>query len=338
MASDKESDNIDLEKQINNPSIDTPHLVILGAGASRAACPNGDKNGKKLPLMKELGEVLDINSILKNYGVSFDGGNFEEFYSNLVIEHKNQEVISKVEHAVYEYFSSLEIPDEPTVYDYLVLSLRAKDVIATFNWDPLLFQALSRNKKFPLPYVWFLHGNVSVGICLEHRAMGPTGTNCLHCGELFTPSKLLYPIKDKDYSNDLFISAQWKLLEKALEEAFIFTIFGYSAPTTDAKAIDIMKKIWRKLGEREREEVEIINIENRDRLYDSWEPFIVRSHYRILDNYFDSITSNWPRRSCERIWDQFFMLRLIDKNPQPKGIDLKTLQEWHLPLVKAEQE
>jgi len=23
-----------------------PHIVILGAGASRAVCPNGDKNGK----------------------------------------------------------------------------------------------------------------------------------------------------------------------------------------------------------------------------------------------------------------------------------------------------
>ena len=176
--------------------------------------------------------------------------------------------------------------------------------------------------------------------------MGPVGANCLHCGRVFTPSKLLYPIKDKDYFNDIFISAQWRHLEKALEKAFIFTIFGYSAPTTDTAAIDFMKKVWKKTGERdwkktgerELEEIEIINIENRDRLYASWEPFIVRSHYRIYDKYFDSIMSNWPRRSCEKIWDQFAMLKLTDENPQPKGVDLKTLQEWHLPLVKAESE
>ena len=75
-----------LETSINN----SPHLVILGAGASRAACPNGDKNGKKLPLMRDLGEVLDINSIVKDYDLRFDDGNFEEFSSYLVTEHKNQ--------------------------------------------------------------------------------------------------------------------------------------------------------------------------------------------------------------------------------------------------------
>jgi hypothetical protein len=174
--------------------------------------------------------------------------------------------------------------------------------------------------------------------------MGPIGTNCVHCGKIFTPSKLLYPIKDKDYFNDLFISAQWRHLEDALERAFIVTIFGYSAPTTDTVAIDFMKKAWKKsterdwkkTGEREMEEIEIINIENRDRLYASWEPFIVRSHYRIRDNYFDSIMSKWPRRSCEQVWNQFFMLRFTDKNCQPKNVDLKTLQEWDQPLVNAE--
>ncbi|MBA7568543.1 hypothetical protein ES708_10272 [subsurface metagenome] len=34
-----------------------PHIVILGADASRAVCPNGDKNGKILQLMNDLTEI-----------------------------------------------------------------------------------------------------------------------------------------------------------------------------------------------------------------------------------------------------------------------------------------
>lgn len=40
-------DVIDIEEQIEHPDLGTHHLVILGAGASRAACPIGDRNGKK---------------------------------------------------------------------------------------------------------------------------------------------------------------------------------------------------------------------------------------------------------------------------------------------------
>ena len=36
------------------PSFGGPHVVLLGAGASRAVCTNGDKHGRKLPLMSDL--------------------------------------------------------------------------------------------------------------------------------------------------------------------------------------------------------------------------------------------------------------------------------------------
>ena len=35
-----------------------PHVVLLGAGASKAAMPNGDKNGRAIPLMDELPKIL----------------------------------------------------------------------------------------------------------------------------------------------------------------------------------------------------------------------------------------------------------------------------------------
>ena len=34
--------------------------------------------------------------------------------------------------AIFQYFSSLSLPGIPTIYDHLLLSLRPKDVIATF--------------------------------------------------------------------------------------------------------------------------------------------------------------------------------------------------------------
>ena len=37
------------------------------------------------------------------------------------------------------------IPDDVTLYDYLVLSLTDKDAIISFNWDPFLVQAYRRN-------------------------------------------------------------------------------------------------------------------------------------------------------------------------------------------------
>ncbi|MHA1748548.1 MAG: hypothetical protein ACTSXN_02865 [Promethearchaeota archaeon] len=43
--------------------------------------------------------------------------------------------------------------ESPTIYDYLILSLRKKDVIATFNWDPLLVQAAWKNRNFDLPNI-----------------------------------------------------------------------------------------------------------------------------------------------------------------------------------------
>ena len=38
----------------DNKMLHAPHVVMLGAGASVAAFPNGDKNGRKVPLMKDL--------------------------------------------------------------------------------------------------------------------------------------------------------------------------------------------------------------------------------------------------------------------------------------------
>ncbi|NLA25845.1 MAG: hypothetical protein GX878_00460, partial [Firmicutes bacterium] len=136
------------------------HVALLGAGASIAAIPEGDKNGKETSVMLNFIDKLDMNDILYGVPLNTKSNNLEDIYSELVSLEKYKKVRLELEARIYDYFSSLEIPDEPSVYDFLILSLTSKDLIATFNWDPLLLQAYQRVNKLTknLPELAFLHG------------------------------------------------------------------------------------------------------------------------------------------------------------------------------------
>jgi hypothetical protein len=235
------------------------------------------------------------------------------------------------------YFSILELPPTPTLYDYLVLSLRPKDFIATFNWDPFLLQALKRNSTVcPIPHAAFLHGCVSLGICEADMLKAPYPGTCSRCSQELRPSRLLFPVRDKDYDSDLHISGEWSGFQVALEHAFILTIFGYGAPKTDAKAVAIMKTAWAKPDNRELEETEIIDIRPHQELHATWKPFILRQHYRTPAEFSKSTLGRFPRRTCETIWNQFMMLQIPKDNPAPTGVTLSELQDWHLQLIEKE--
>ena len=68
---------------ISEPKNMRPHVVILGAGASVAAFPQGDATGKILPTMDNLVEVVGLRPILEDSGVDYHNQNFEELYSQL---------------------------------------------------------------------------------------------------------------------------------------------------------------------------------------------------------------------------------------------------------------
>ena len=70
-----------------------------------------------------------------------------------------KEAKNELEVAIREYMNGFELPDKATIYDFLVLSLTSKDLIATFNWDPFLVQAMGRVQKYTknIPQVAFLH-------------------------------------------------------------------------------------------------------------------------------------------------------------------------------------
>ena len=48
------------DELIRNPEMHRPHVVFLGAGASVAACPQGDKNGRHLPTMENFVDIIGL--------------------------------------------------------------------------------------------------------------------------------------------------------------------------------------------------------------------------------------------------------------------------------------
>lgn len=101
--------------------MERPHVFILGAGASLAAFPNGDANGIKLPLMNNLIDTVGLREILSKYNCKIQTENFEDLFSTLFEQDPRSKLLVEIESKVVQYFRSLRLPDEPTIYDYLVL-------------------------------------------------------------------------------------------------------------------------------------------------------------------------------------------------------------------------
>lgn len=296
-----------------------PHVVILGAGASCATIPNGDKYGKKISAMSGFISKLGLSDIISKITINTSSDNLEDIYMELDERSKNEqdckEVKEELEKIIWEYMSDYQLPDNPTIYDFLVMSLTSKDLIATFNWDPLLVQAIIRAMKYTdnIPQVAFLHGNVAVGFCEQDNVMGRVGTKC-RCGKNLNPIKLLFPIKKKDYSSDIAIEKSWKVLNDALERAYMVTIFGYSAPKSDVEAIEMMKKAWGSINDRNLEEIELIDIREEEEIIESWSKFIHTHHYSYHTNFFDSTLARCPRRTCEAIFDRLMKCISLEGN------------------------
>jgi hypothetical protein len=329
------SSEVTAENEIARADFNGPHVVILGAGASVAACPQGDASGKKLPVMKNFLDVIDLGDIPDIE----HRDDFEAVYSKLVGNPQHAERCKTIEGAIYDYFATLRLPPTPTIYDYLILSLRPKDVIATFNWDPFLLQALRRcyRQGDRAPTLLFLHGNVLVGFCSEHKCVGATDATCSVCKKPFTPSRLLYPVVDKKYDEDPLIVQDWQLLRRALEHAFMVTIFGYSAPKSDVVARELLLKAWGGGETRSLEQIELIDIREEDDLLETWDEFIHSHHYDVRKDFFGSWTANHPRRTGEAFWKQNMEAKWIHANPVPRDVTLEELVKWYEVLRAAEK-
>lgn len=319
-----------------------PHVVILGAGSSCAAIHAGDKYGRRISTMNGFIRELGLQDIIDKVNIQTPSNNLEEIYMEIDNRSKNEplclEVKDELERKIYEYISEYCLPDSPTIYDFLLLSLTKKDFIATFNWDPLLPQAYRRVSHITsnLPGMAFLHGNVAAGYCEKDNIVGPVGSTC-KCGLLLEPMKLLYPIKSKDYNSDIAISKFWKTLGNALEVAYMVTIFGYSAPKSDAAAVEMMLQAWGKWQDREFEEIEIIDIRDESEVLNSWDGFIHTHHYSYHNSFFDSSLGRFPRRSCETIFDMTMNVRWVDgEKGYKENMAFEDIKQFVQPLLLEE--
>jgi len=324
---------------IPNLKNELPHLVILGAGASLAAFPEGDKNGKALPLMSSLFTDLNLTNTLKKSHVnSFD--NFEILYEAINNDPSKKKLQITLEEKISRYFYGMKILSTPTLYDYLILSLRKKDVIATFNWDPLLLQSARRHKKYKdhLPAILFLHGNVAVGICSSCNIMGyKYNKRCHRCLKTFESMPLLYPVGKKKYSDDKNISNAWSDLAISLKQAYYVTIFGYSAPVSDFDAKTLMTKSFNKNKSHEFSQVEIIDIKPEPEITDNWRDFFYHHHYDVMDNFNKSQLWWHPRRSCEAHASALLMNSPWPYDPFPLFNSISEMHDWINPFINEEK-
>ncbi len=324
---------LDLTLQVN----ESPHVVILGAGASYAAAPQGDAQGRRLPLMNNFVETLDLGPSLDALGVTWRGRNFEEVYSELHARGPENPDLQKLEKRVRDYFADLVLPDQLSAYDYLLLTLREKDVIATFNWDPFLVQAARRHRAVRrLPQLLFLHGCAVLAVCAACKTVDLVGRTCLRCKGPLTPSRLLYPVAEKNYTSDPFISSNWEALRTTLNYTYFITIFGYGAPTSDAAAVELLKDAWAMNETRILAQVEIIDVKPEEELHRTWAPFITRQHYACYTAISDTYLAWHPRRSCEALAFATLQNDPWPDNWIPELASPEDLQLWIQPLVAQE--
>lgn len=151
------------------------------------------------------------------------------------------------------------------------------------------------------------------------------------------PTKLLYPIGEKNYNSDPFIKEQWNILGQAIDQAYALTIFGYGAPKSDVEAVSLMKKAWGKIEDRSMEQVEIIDIKENEELADTWSEFIFSHHYEAHKSFFDSHLYKVPRRSIEAYFEMFFNANFIDPHEFPKDASFVQLEAFVRNLTKYER-
>jgi hypothetical protein len=335
------------EDRINRVYGGGGHVVILGAGASVAATlRNPLDNGKKLPLMNNFIEVVGLTELVEDLPKHIKSENFELLYSNLYLDDPNSKTIKEIEKRVYNYFKSLQLPNEATIYDYLVLSLRSKDLIATFNWDPFLYQAWVRNyeKGDDRPYIAFLHGNVAIGYSDIDKRSGPAGMYAKATKNYMAPTRLLYPVTKKNYNEDKYIKSQWDMLESFLSDKNVklVTVFGYGAPDTDVEAVNIMDKAWGGGSVRNMEQFEIIDVRNEKEVVKQWSKFIESHHYDYATSFFGSSLASNPRRTSESYFQHITPMTIEEafsaSNPVPDNFKtLKEIRAWFQPLFDAEK-
>ena len=128
-----------------------------------------------------------------------------------------------------------------------------------------------------------------------------------------TPTRLLYPVENKNYADDPYLVSQWEDFRKFISRALIITIFGYSAPTTDQEAMATFNSAW-KNGESHKliHRLEIIDIRDANELAWQWSPFSIFHHYDVRRSFHESLLARYPRRSCEALFQSNYDGKFVE--------------------------
>lgn len=322
---------------IEEPIALRPHVVLLGAGSSKAAFPYGEAKGQQLPVMNDLVDILELHPLIEEAGIGREQQkNFESLYAQLVSDPRHANIAKKVERRIFEFFSGLLLPNQATLYDRLLVSLRPSDAVFTFNWDPFLFDAFMRNREaVPLPDIFFLHGNVRIGACPNHDRWGARNSQCPECHLLFTDVPLLYPIGQKDYSHP-YTQRNRTMAESLFRDAFTLTIFGYGAPDSDKVAVALLNSAWTARSNRTLEHIELIDTACSTQLHERWKPFAPTNHYHVTKAFEQSRIALWPRRSCESLFHPMSHGVPCEKFPIPSTDSLADLQAYAAQIASYE--
>lgn len=290
------------------------HLVILGAGATCAAFPDGDASGRVIPAMSKFMEETgliekfpdDVKEEIKAEP------NLEDLFSKWSEDPSRKTRREKLEKEIRGYLTNLESIGM-NLYVKLLLSLTARDVIATFNWDPLLpqiYRKLWYDITDDLPHLLFLHGNVAMGYCPHCRRIGYLHEKCVGCDKDFAEMPLLYPVKNKNYNANIYIRSAWEDLGKALAKASVVTFFGYSAPVSDTAAKNMMNEAFRQDPLRNIVEFQLINTADETELRNSYGDFNIKpNHMSIVSSFYDSYIARYPRRSADNLYNAVMFCR-----------------------------
>jgi len=285
--------------------------------------------------MTELPAVLGVTAELVDRGWKQYIKDFEKLF----IEARkagDDDTCTLLSKRIDEYFLTLQLPSRPTLYDMLVMSLRPKDMIISFNWDPLIVHA-RRRSPFPAPAMCFPHGNVALSYCSECKLVRPRSGICPKCQHDMKPSELLYPQPDKNYDTSPFIRDQFELVKQGFRRAGIVTIFGYSSPSTDVFMKQAISNAWGTPDVRDLEEIEFIDIRSEMELYEEWRGIIHSHHYHTIPCFKDSWLNRFPRRTHEAFWDTH--MDLLDPYfPMcpPETHDWAELRAFYARLTNAE--
>ena len=206
------------------------HLVILGAGSTIATIPNGDKNGEESYTLANLLKDKTFTSFLEKVQGNFSTNDVEDLCKQLYKE--DRPLYYEFESLVRKKYARLELPEEFTILDRLVLSLTPNDAIVSFNWDDLVIQAYQRMSEYVpeemLPILAFPHGNAQAVYDKKHYTSKRIVTSTS-----WFDSPLNMPVDEIDYKSDVFINSQWHILDFFMRNAQMITFFGYRGPDSD---------------------------------------------------------------------------------------------------------